>query len=100
MITVVGSINMDLIVAVHRLPKPGETLSGSSFSTAAGGKGANQTLAARRAGAEIGLVGAVGDDAFATSGLCSARSWDAASCGTTVSLLESRKSAASRARSA
>ena len=69
MITVVGSINMDLIVAVHRLPKPGETLAGTSFSTAAGGKGANQTLAARRAGAEIGLVGAVGDDAFAADAL-------------------------------
>ena len=52
MITVFGSINMDLIATAKRLPKPGETVTGESFSTAAGGKGANQALAARRAAAE------------------------------------------------
>lgn len=65
MITVLGSINMDLVATVHRLPKPGETVSGTSFTTAAGGKGANQALAAQRAGSEVRMVGAVGDDPFA-----------------------------------
>lgn len=65
MIFVVGSINLDLIGRVGRLPGPGETVSGSDFSTAPGGKGANQALAARRAGAEVRMVGAVGSDAFA-----------------------------------
>ncbi|MBB4063822.1 ribokinase [Gellertiella hungarica] len=65
MITVLGSINMDLVATTARLPKPGETVSGNSFSTAAGGKGANQALAAQRAGAKVRMVGAVGDDPFA-----------------------------------
>nr|WP_316651960.1 ribokinase [uncultured Gellertiella sp.] len=65
MITVIGSINMDLVATTNRLPKPGETVSGTAFSTAAGGKGANQALAARRAGAMVRMVGAVGDDPFA-----------------------------------
>ena len=58
MITVVGSINLDLIAAMDRLPLPGVTVPGNSFRTAAGGKGANQALAARRAGARVALVGA------------------------------------------
>lgn len=65
MITVLGSINMDLIATTGRLPKPGETVAGTSFSTAAGGKGANQALAARRADAVVRMVGAVGNDGFA-----------------------------------
>ncbi|MGV3652435.1 MAG: ribokinase [Devosia sp.] len=65
MITVFGSLNLDLIGTVSRIPRPGETVPGGSFSTAAGGKGANQTLAARRAGASIRIAGAVGTDAFA-----------------------------------
>lgn len=65
MITVLGSINMDLVATTARLPKPGETVSGNSFTTAAGGKGANQALAAKRAGADVRMVGAVGDDPFA-----------------------------------
>lgn len=65
MITVLGSINMDLIATTARLPKPGETVSGNGFATAAGGKGANQALAARRAGSPVSMVGAVGDDNFA-----------------------------------
>lgn len=69
MITVFGSINMDLIATTDRLPKPGETVAGHSFATAAGGKGANQALAARRAGAEVKMAGAVGDDAFARDAL-------------------------------
>ncbi len=65
MITVLGSINMDLVATVSRLPKPGETVTGHTFTTAAGGKGANQALAAQRAGAQVRMVGAVGDDPFA-----------------------------------
>ena len=65
MITVLGSINMDLIATVDRLPKPGETVAGHGFTTAAGGKGANQALAARRAGASVRLCGAVGQGGFA-----------------------------------
>jgi ribokinase len=65
MITVFGSINMDLVATTPRLPKPGETVPGTGFATAAGGKGANQALAARRAGAQVRMVGAVGRDEFA-----------------------------------
>ncbi|ODS57523.1 MAG: ribokinase [Agrobacterium sp. SCN 61-19] len=65
MITVFGSINMDLVATTPRLPKPGETVAGTGFATAAGGKGANQALAARRAGAEVRMAGAVGRDEFA-----------------------------------
>jgi ribokinase len=65
MITVFGSINMDLVATTERLPKPGETVAGNGFSTAAGGKGANQALAARRAGSSVRMSGAVGQDGFA-----------------------------------
>ncbi|WP_028749413.1 ribokinase [Rhizobium mesoamericanum] len=69
MITVFGSINMDLIATTARLPKPGETVAGNGFSTAAGGKGANQALAARRAGRTVHMAGAVGRDGFAEPAL-------------------------------
>jgi ribokinase len=69
MISVLGSINMDLIANTERLPGPGETVSGSHFATAPGGKGANQALAARRAGAEVKMAGAVGSDNFADMAL-------------------------------
>lgn len=65
MITVLGSANLDLIGTVSRIPHPGETVPGAGFATAAGGKGANQALAARRAGATVRMFAAVGDDAFA-----------------------------------
>jgi ribokinase len=68
-ITVLGSINLDLIGTVTRLPKPGETVPGGAFEMAAGGKGANSALAARRAGAEVRIFGAVGSDAFAGEAL-------------------------------
>jgi len=68
-IVVFGSINVDLVARVARMPHPGETLAGESFSVHAGGKGANQALAARRAGAPVALVGAVGDDTFAAMAL-------------------------------
>ncbi len=63
-IVVVGSANMDLVMRVSRLPKPGETLLGSQFMTAHGGKGANQAVAAARLGANVTFVGCVGNDAF------------------------------------
>jgi ribokinase len=63
-IVVVGSSNTDMIVQLPHLPKPGETVSGGAFSTAAGGKGANQAVAAARAGANVGLVARVGEDSF------------------------------------
>ena len=69
MIIVVGSINLDLVGAVGRLPTPGETVPGDNFVTAPGGKGANQALAARRAGLDVRMIGAVGDDAFAQEAL-------------------------------
>jgi len=65
-ITVVGSINMDLIVRTPRIPSPGETIIGSGFHTAPGGKGANQAVAAARLGAQVSMVGRVGKDEFAS----------------------------------
>jgi ribokinase len=65
MILVFGSINADLIVPVPRLPRPSETVLGDDYAMLPGGKGANQALAARRAGAAVVLAGAVGADAFA-----------------------------------
>jgi len=69
MIVVFGSINVDLIVPVARLPRPGETVLGGDYALLPGGKGANQALAARRAGAEVVLAGAVGADPFADAAL-------------------------------
>ena len=65
MIVVFGSINVDLIVPVPRLPRAGETVLGGDYAVLPGGKGANQALAARRAGAKVVLAGAVGADSFA-----------------------------------
>ena len=69
MIIVFGSINLDLVARVARLPLPGETIAGSAFEALPGGKGANQALAARRAGAEVAMAGAVGNDSFAEKAL-------------------------------
>lgn len=59
---VVGSINVDQVVTVASLPAPGETVTGGRFATWGGGKGANQAVAAARAGGSVALVGAVGSD--------------------------------------
>ena len=61
---VLGSINMDLVVMAPRLPVPGETIAGDDFGMTPGGKGANQAVAAARLGAEVRMVGRVGEDAF------------------------------------
>lgn len=63
-VVVIGSLNMDLVGRAARLPRPGETLAGSSFSTIAGGKGGNQAVAAARLGAQVTMLGAVGADAY------------------------------------
>lgn len=64
MITIIGSINMDLVVQTNNFPKLGETTFGDLFTTAPGGKGANQAVAAARLGSNVNLVANVGNDAF------------------------------------
>ena len=63
-VTVLGSLNMDISVTVPRLPEPGATVLGSAARFTPGGKGANQAVAAARLGADVRMVGCVGDDAF------------------------------------
>ena len=63
-VAVVGSCNIDLVARCAALPRPGETVLARSFTTIVGGKGANQAIAAGRAGARCAIVGAVGDDAY------------------------------------
>lgn len=65
-VCVVGSVNMDTIYGVGALPQPGETVLSASVLATPGGKGANQAIAAARAGARVGFVGAVGDDEAGT----------------------------------
>jgi ribokinase len=65
-ITVVGSLNVDHTLRVPRIPAPGETLTSSSMLTCFGGKGANQAVAAARAGGKVSMIGCVGQDAFGT----------------------------------
>ncbi|UQZ82200.1 Ribokinase [Paenibacillus konkukensis] len=63
-LVVVGSVNMDIVTQVTKLPVPGETVKGLNTAYYPGGKGANQAVAAAMAGAEVAFVGAVGDDAY------------------------------------
>ena len=63
-ITVIGSINMDLVTQTDIVPNRGETVLGNQFFTIPGGKGANQAVAAAKMGAEVSMIGLVGDDAF------------------------------------
>jgi ribokinase len=69
MIVVFGSINVDVLVPVPHLPGLGETVLGGDYVVAPGGKGANQALAAARAGAAVTMIGAVGQDPFAETAL-------------------------------
>ncbi len=68
-LTVVGSINLDLVARVKALPRAGETVAGADFRRFPGGKGANQAVAAARLGANVRMVGAVGDDPLAEEAL-------------------------------
>lgn len=68
-LTVVGSINLDLVASAASLPAPGETVTGATLARHPGGKGANQALAARRLGADVALVARVGADAMADEAL-------------------------------
>jgi ribokinase len=64
-LAVVGSVNLDLVARVERLPQPGETVTGATFERIPGGKGANQAVAAARLGADVRLIACVGDDELA-----------------------------------
>ena len=75
-LTVVGSVNLDLVARVERLPRAGETLTASSFVRIPGGKGANQAVAAARLGAEVRFIGCVGRDAAAADALVNLRALD------------------------
>jgi len=72
-LAVVGSINLDLVARVERLPRPGETVTDASLARIPGGKGANQAVAAARLGAAVTMVGCVGEDAFAEEALAGLR---------------------------
>jgi ribokinase len=72
-LTVVGSINLDLVARAERLPRPGETVSGARFSRVPGGKGANQAVAAARLGADVAMVGCVGRDEHTADALAGLR---------------------------
>ncbi|WP_405795449.1 ribokinase [Streptomyces sp. NBC_01506] len=65
-VVVIGSLNLDLVVSLARLPRPGETVAGPSAVRSPGGKGANQAVAAARLGGHVRLAGLVGDDTFGT----------------------------------
>jgi ribokinase len=73
-LTVVGSINLDLVARVERLPRAGETVSGSDFQRFPGGKGANQAVAAARLRAQVRMVGAVGEDPLSDEALAGLQS--------------------------
>ena len=68
-LTVVGSVNLDLVARAERLPRAGETVTGATFTRVPGGKGANQALAAARLGAEVLMLACVGNDELAAAAL-------------------------------
>ena len=72
-VTVVGSVNLDLVARCERLPRPGETVTNATLARIPGGKGANQAVAAARLGADVTLVAAVGRDAHAEEALATLR---------------------------
>ena len=63
-ICVIGSLNMDLVVNVDTMPKPGQTIIGSNFKEVPGGKGANQAVAMARLNGNVSMIGKVGEDGF------------------------------------
>ena len=72
-LTVVGSINLDLVATCERLPRPGETVTDAQFARHPGGKGANQAVAAARMGATVRMIGCVGEDELAGEALAGLR---------------------------
>jgi ribokinase len=72
-LTVVGSVNLDLVTRAERLPRPGETLTDATFDRHPGGKGANQAVAAARLGAKVSFFGCVGEDDLADEALAGLR---------------------------
>jgi ribokinase len=92
-LTVVGSINLDLVAKTARLPRPGETLTDATFSQVAGGKGANQAVAAAKLGAQVTMIGCVGNDAIAEQAVAGLREagvtagWVSKSAPTGVALI-------------
>lgn len=72
-VLVIGSSNTDMVVRADRLPRPGETVLGGAFQMAAGGKGANQAVAAARLGADVTFVARVGSDTFGQQALAGFR---------------------------
>ena len=72
-VAVVGSINLDLVARCERLPRPGETVTGATFSRYPGGKGANQAVACARLGADVTMIGATGTDPLADEALVELR---------------------------
>lgn len=73
MIIVFGSLNVDIMIGVGHLPAPGETVLGPGYVLTAGGKGGNQALAAARAGAEVAMIGAIGDDPLTETAIADLR---------------------------
>ncbi|MEQ8207907.1 MAG: ribokinase [Woeseia sp.] len=94
-IVVVGSVNLDMVARVARLPKAGETITNGELGRSPGGKGANQALAARRLGADVSLLACVGNDAMADEALALLRAANVdlsgvivdSSCATGVALI-------------
>ncbi len=75
-VAIFGSINMDVIAYLDRLPKPGETLHGSGYKMGLGGKGANQAAAARKLGSEVRFIGRTGADSFGDAARAELTSYD------------------------
>lgn len=83
-VTVVGSVNLDLVARMERLPRVGETVSGATFSRVPGGKGANQAVACARLGAQVTMIAALGNDSLADEALAGLRA-----AGVTLTLTSS-----------
>ncbi len=75
-VVVIGSLNMDLVIRTDKMPKIGETLNGSDFFTACGGKGANQAAAVSKLGSDVTMIGNVGNDEFGTRLIDTMRSYN------------------------
>ena len=93
-VLVVGSVNVDLVVQAERLPAPGETVLGGTFSRFHGGKGGNQAVASARLGVPVMLVAALGDDEFGATARAVAPNSSSPSAATSMTGIPSRAAAA------